>query len=129
MQSRKKDLIFIIAMDIIAGFIYKLLTMNNTINPDIRSTFGNYILAVAGFLCLFIVFIGYLEAKGNDIYVTGNTQRMGVANSFTTLPVVTIIGAIPLGFIISCLIASVGLFLARELGRKNRKKKESRNHP
>src|SRR3712207_2575200 len=90
MQSRKKDLVFIIAMDIIAGFVYKLLVMNDTINPDFRLAFGNYILVVAGLGCLFVIFIGYLEAKDNDIYVTGNTQRMGVATSFTTMPVVTI---------------------------------------
>lgn len=130
--SRKTDILFILAMDIIAGLLYKLFVLIKPNDKEfyvgITSKFDWYTLAAIGGLFIFVTFIGYLEARGNDAYVTGNTQRMGVVNSFTSMPAVTLLASRNLGFIVSCLITSIGLFIARELGRKSYHNRQADNN-
>lgn len=121
MKERKRDIVILLIMVAISGAIAYFL------QDLIPARFDPPFVYIWVILALTPIFVAYTESRDKDPFVTGKTQSMGVVNSFTTAAVV--IGLMSkglVGWIITAITVSVCMFIARELGRKARKKLEER---
>lgn len=122
-SPRIKDVICLAA--VISLSIPITYCINLNINKELSKLppFLDYLWLLAlAFICLF----SYLESRDKDPFVTGKTQRMGVANSFTA-------SLFLLGFnyswsrwALSALLLCTCIFVSRELGRCSNKKREKK---
>lgn len=123
--SLKGDLIFIFIVTVLTIPCIMLIKLNDVIDINKLSTMKYAVnINILWFaMTLFIIFIAYLEAKHDDEYITGKTQRLGVINSFTSFPVLFIIYSIQSDkWLLEYIILIIIFICARILGRKSRKK-------
>lgn len=116
-RGRKKDVISLICTIIFAIIISVFMKKFYT---DYSNPFVTYI-TFGGLI--FILIVGYFEAKDNDPFVTGKTQTIGVLNSIVASGLVMILASIKFDSYISCLVVAVLLFISRDFGRKSRARK------
>lgn len=116
-KGRKKDIISLVCTVVFALIISMFLKKFYT---DTTNPFVTYIALGGG---IFIMIVGYFEAKDNDPFVTGKTQTIGVLNSIVASGLVMILASIRFGSFLPCIVVAVLLFIARDFGRKQRAKK------
>lgn len=115
--SRKKDLVATIVASLISAIVFILIKINFEIKS--LAVLLSYVFAVSGIVLLLLA---YFESRSDDPFVTGKTQTMGVMNSFVALIAVIVLGSFRFGLIPVMISMDILVLLARELGRRSRRK-------
>lgn len=114
-DAAKKDLLIMLIMIAISAVGLFLCNLANA--KESLSSMGFLPLYVAVFFSAIVMVVSFFEAKSNDPFVTGKTQTMGVANSYTASPIFIIILSFYYNFVVVALVYGVIFLLSRFLGR------------